>query len=697
MTFRPGGNVGIGTISPVSKLDVQGTTTSSRFNSDTTNIETVSGTYSPTKMVYQFNEGRGWGYNRADDAIYYAANTSVPVVFRGNGKVGIGTTNPEARLHINGAGNSELIRMGSIGNIGTINGGYPVFGSNAYSFGDTANFKNMEGNNLVGMGVISPMRSPGSSNVGGVWVAPGNATSNTTVAWSNMLPALTWNTSGNIGMGTTNPTAKLDVIGDIHVGGASGINQHRGDYIASSGIREIFRLSSHALTTSGTFSLSATRSGFVHSSQWAWSTTHNSTGRGTLTQLSSGDYGNLTLYLDVTGNGSAIISADWGSSQAYSLSIYKTSGTAIDLSNNDTDWSTVNSSYTRQKIVSSISDGIQAHNAVFNGNVGIGTSSPSSLLSIGTDLGPISGNKSLSLGDSGTNNLQFFMGNDDDNFGNLYWDGLNDDLHFRTKSGGSLNADQLVLDSAGNVGVGTSSPTEKFHTQGNGLFRSQDTKLKVQDTNHSTGLAEIQVGQSDWYGSLRYDTSTDVFSIDTYNNGAATGSGGIHIRHTNGNVGIGTESASYTLHVNGSVAGNSAYVNTSDERFKMNINPISISGKSALDKVLSLNGVYFDWRNNEFPDRHFQEGRDLGVIAQNVQEVFPEAVTTGDDGYLSVAYAKLVAPLIEAVKELFAEDQKQNREIASLKEKNEKLEKENDQMKNFLCQKYSDADFCSSK
>lgn len=79
---------------------------------------------------------------------------------------------------------------------------------------------------------------------------------------------------------------------------------------------------------------------------------------------------------------------------------------------------------------------------------------------------------------------------------------------------------------------------------------------------------------------------------------------------------------------------------TSDLRLKMNVNPI----EGALDKVLKLAGVEFDWVNNN--------KRSIGVVAQQVEEVLPELVHTNDSGYKSVSYGNLTALLIEAIKEL---------------------------------------------
>ena len=85
---------------------------------------------------------------------------------------------------------------------------------------------------------------------------------------------------------------------------------------------------------------------------------------------------------------------------------------------------------------------------------------------------------------------------------------------------------------------------------------------------------------------------------------------------------------------------------TSDQRLKDNITSIP----NALNKVLSISGNTFDW--NEKSER---EGNDVGVVAQEILEVLPEAVTIRDNGYLAVRYEKLVPLLIEAIKELKVE------------------------------------------
>ena len=76
---------------------------------------------------------------------------------------------------------------------------------------------------------------------------------------------------------------------------------------------------------------------------------------------------------------------------------------------------------------------------------------------------------------------------------------------------------------------------------------------------------------------------------------------------------------------------------------KDNITPID----DPLAKVISISGNTYDWNNESG-----KEGKDVGVIAQEIEQVLPEAVTTRKNGYLAVDYDKVVPLLVEAIKEL---------------------------------------------
>ncbi|MCK4816243.1 tail fiber domain-containing protein, partial [bacterium] len=134
-------------------------------------------------------------------------------------------------------------------------------------------------------------------------------------------------------------------------------------------------------------------------------------------------------------------------------------------------------------------------------------------------------------------------------------------------------------------------------------------------------------------------------------------------------LGIGTLAPGHALEVNGDIQAD-AYFYPSDERLKKDIKRI----KNPLDKIRQLNGVTFLWKKDDSPG--------VGVIAQNLEKVFPELVTTNDStGFKSIELSNLVAPLIEAVKEqadeshLLREDfNKLNKENLDLRSRIEKLE-----------------------
>jgi hypothetical protein len=87
---------------------------------------------------------------------------------------------------------------------------------------------------------------------------------------------------------------------------------------------------------------------------------------------------------------------------------------------------------------------------------------------------------------------------------------------------------------------------------------------------------------------------------------------------------------------------------SSDRRLKKDITPFG----SVLDQVAALKPVHFYWRAAEFPDHHFGDSRAYGLVAQDVEQVLPELVVTGDDGFKQVDYSKLPLLTIQAVKEL---------------------------------------------
>jgi len=101
-------------------------------------------------------------------------------------------------------------------------------------------------------------------------------------------------------------------------------------------------------------------------------------------------------------------------------------------------------------------------------------------------------------------------------------------------------------------------------------------------------------------------------------------------------------------------AGDIIAYSSSDRRWKENL----IRIPNPLDKIGKISGYEFDWKeltDEERKTQHSRVGHDVGVVAQEIQEVLPEVVKERDNGYLAVDYEKIVPLLIESIKELKSE------------------------------------------
>ncbi|HEY8964176.1 MAG TPA: tail fiber domain-containing protein [Alphaproteobacteria bacterium] len=191
-----------------------------------------------------------------------------------------------------------------------------------------------------------------------------------------------------------------------------------------------------------------------------------------------------------------------------------------------------------------------------------------------------------------------------------------------TASGGTR---MFIRGSDGNVGIGTTSP---------------GARLQIADGNDSLAI---------WQGG-----GDNTISIQTLLDNTALGSYGTYGGGQNrmilqplvGQVGIGVDPVTYKLHVAGVVAGNGAYVNTSDARLKKDVADLDYG----LDVIQKLRPVSFHWIDQT---EEWQQGRKLGLIAQEAEKVVPEIVTTAKDtqGTKSIAYGDLSPILIKAVQE----------------------------------------------
>jgi hypothetical protein len=247
------------------------------------------------------------------------------------------------------------------------------------------------------------------------------------------------------------------------------------------------------------------------------------------------------------------------------------------------------------------------------GNVGIGTTSPSTKLHV---VSSENANWTTTFENTGSQGHQVYTGY---NNGTLRYG-----LYISGGAGNStsydllVGSDKLLVRGDGNVGIGTTSPSAKLQVIGTA------GKLYIDDSG---------------VGYNYYDAS------NAHNFRDFSGASKMYINTSTGNIGIGTTSPDYPLHVSASASGTSIYatgdiVAFSDQSVKENIRPI----ENVIERIGDSRGVLYDRIDNSEKDN-------IGFIAQELEVAFPELVVTNSDGTKAVKYQNAVAILFEAIKE----------------------------------------------
>ncbi|MBL0153428.1 MAG: tail fiber domain-containing protein [Chitinophagaceae bacterium] len=285
-----------------------------------------------------------------------------------------------------------------------------------------------------------------------------------------------------------------------------------------------------------------------------------------------------------------------------------------------------------------------------NGNIGIGNSNPLVPLSF-----PGVGGKKISLypGGSGDAGMGIYP-----NEFRLFADNPNADITFGIDDYTLGFSEKIRFKANGNMGIGTSNPLVPLafsNTLGNKIALYTNSTTSQYGMGVVSGLLQI-------YG--------DVISADI---GFGYGSSSnfterMRIKGT-GFVGIGTSNPTQALHVVGNIFATGT-ITPSDARYKKNILLID----HPLEKLQQLNGVTYNYRQDEFPDMKFPVATQVGLIAQEVEKVYPQLVFTDDKGYKAVDYVKLIPLLIETAKAQQKQEEtlqqkvnKQQEEIEALK------------------------------
>ena len=488
LSYFNGGNVGIGTTSPVVKLAVK---------SSQEQLTLSEGDLRGATFDYRSSTGN---LNIATNGIN--ARTNPQFTLDLNGNVGIGTTSPSQKLHVEGLAliknnTSGLLYLYDTSNsiYGDINGDAIVTAGNSLRFTvNSGERMRIDSSGRIGIGVtpkswtvFTPIQiGQASSFVGRTssnqtdvcnnwyydgaekrintgyaqryvqdgsgahyWLIGGTDAADSAISFST---AMYIKNDGNVGIGTTSPGNLLDVAGDTDISGQLFV-QHSGSYTAKlkqlatsmSNATYTFEIDSTAhtsnLSTAGAMSVDVDSGraftinglgnvgiGTTSPNPFGWGNKH-------LTCLAAGT--NQYFGLDIVGSGSgagAIIFGG-GSGSGTATNIARAQITALDGSHLTfyTNASNSGSSFTERMRIDS------------SGNVGIGTTSPSQLLHVNSSTNNPTG--------IGLQNSERYYSVRSNNFSLVFTDE-------------TVGSERMRIDSSGNVGIGTTSPSTKLHIVG---------------------------------------------------------------------------------------------------------------------------------------------------------------------------------------------------------------------------------------
>ncbi|MCR4327797.1 MAG: tail fiber domain-containing protein [Nanoarchaeota archaeon] len=702
MRITDTGNVGIGTTAPNQKLSVS----KSSAGATVTGLELLNpnaNANTGANILFNFNGAGGADTfatisavrtnSPADGDTYLAFSTrgtSVQERLRisETGNVGIGTTGPSTKLHVNGA------NVGSIGLLYINSSDSAYLGLNSATDGDSGIY--FRENAITKWEVYND----GNDGDKLKFLDDGDV-------------RMTIQQDGNVGIGTTGPEAKLEVYGGYFRTSDDGTNYA---YAQSTGGIAYFGATGNGRVALGngenyeTVTIDGGNVGIGTTSPDTIFEIEKTDTTATLT--------NAPNFLKIS-NPSVAIDRFAGINFAhyggnYPLGFVGTRTTSV-------------TGYGYADMVFAVKNGTTNIPPVEvmtitapNGNVGIGTTGPGAKLDIRTNS---------------TNHLEW--GNTAYPVGRLTVSGNDAQIYSQLNGGLSLgsngSADKLYIDTSGRVGIGTTAPGSKLTIGNNFATGYLDSFSEYQLLLYSEANPSDSYGIGVKNGSMVFnsggDYSFDVIGSVTsmFISGSGTGVGigttapqnnldveggaviGATYSGTNtapsngllvqGDVGIGTTNPGYNLEVTGYIyasedvcsgASASCMADFSDSRLKN----ITSNFSGSLEKLKDLKVVEFKWNDKAKELRPFYNNKtNFGLIAQEVEKVFPELVVNGTDGYLRLNYEDFSPILIQAINELnektsssildLSKDTlKINGEIKDLKIENSKMRVENIELKN---------------
>lgn len=197
----------------------------------------------------------------------------------------------------------------------------------------------------------------------------------------------------------------------------------------------------------------------------------------------------------------------------------------------------------------------------------------------------------------------------------------------------------FVFTRDGRLGIGTPEPTQELQVAG--VAQLEGLIVQRQSTNCGGGLT---ISNS--------NPETNGWNIKTSSNGCGASSlGQLHFIATEGS------GSQMILTREGDLTIQGTLTESSDARLKTDVSEV----RGALAGIMAIDGVSFRWLD---PGR--APGLQMGVLAQDVEAVFPELVSYDEEGYRAVNYSGLIAPMIEAMQEQQAMIDDQARTIERL-------------------------------
>jgi hypothetical protein len=671
LTITSGGNVGIGTSSPRTN---EGTPLTLQSSDGYVGI-TLNGTGSYENIWQLYASGNAGSLKFL--GMYDRTGGAYRLVATNTGNVLIGTTTDAGyKLDVNGSGRIAGQFIQGSGAARSTNGTTVALTYNtAYSansdLADGGRFLSIVNESTVTNAYsalsfrVNPDNAGGGSNaMVDMKFVNANSSNSSTLIWTflsggSWVDRMALTSDGNVGIGTTSPTGKLSVRTDgfantISIGGSTTAdigylsfwsNSSPGRQLTVGGIDGIiFQYGAH---TSPSEAMRISSAGAVGI---------GTTSPGTKLSVHANADEILHLSRTTSTGGDYVYMAFSHSDSSSSANTRARIGTNILTGGNgELVFDTRNSSVVSEKM-----------RITAAGNVGIGTTSPLTQLHVNDGVN-VSNLTMLTLSQLGNTSDRDVV-NLKMSFNNGAVPGVMLSAIKMADAGSSLGlstgnpgngvlGERMRITAGGNVLIGTTTDGGyKLRVNGE-ILADDDIRIlntyalvlngtdnnwrigrnTITDTGWLTGntMQMVVFGSSSGQGfQVVNSNGTALFEID----GVAGAS-----RFSNAlGVGVNPSGTSGRIDASNDIV---AY-STSDSRLKENITPIA----NALDKVKSLTGVEFDWKE-ETKGVHGYEGHDVGVIAQEVQAVLPEAIRTNDTGYLSVRYEKMIALLIEGMKE----------------------------------------------